>query len=70
MEKDDEFLHTYFNHISQLAFDKAKEHLVKKNMKSALVKPPCLHFSRKKTKKQIAKRSRRFGPPFAAVYSK
>lgn len=29
MEKDDEFLHTYFNHISQLAFDKAKEHLVK-----------------------------------------
>lgn len=29
MEKDDEFLHTYFNHLSQLAFDKAKEHLVK-----------------------------------------
>lgn len=28
MEKDDEFLYTYFNYLSQLGFDKAKDHLV------------------------------------------
>lgn len=28
MEKEDVFLHTYFNHVSQLCFDKAKEHIV------------------------------------------
>ncbi|XP_017783922.1 PREDICTED: UPF0536 protein C12orf66 homolog [Nicrophorus vespilloides] len=38
MEKDDEFLHGYFNFISQLCFDKAKEHVEKEKEanKSAL----------------------------------
>lgn len=28
MEKEDEFLHTYFTYVSQLCYEKAKEHLV------------------------------------------
>lgn len=28
MESEDEFLHTYFTHISQLCYEKAKEHVV------------------------------------------
>lgn len=28
MEKEDEFLHAYFNYVSQLCYEKAKEHLV------------------------------------------
>lgn len=31
MEKDDEFLHTFFNYVSQLCYEKAKEHLVGKS---------------------------------------
>lgn len=30
MEKEDEFLHTYFNYVSQLCYEKAKEHIVSK----------------------------------------
>ncbi|CAH1114199.1 unnamed protein product [Psylliodes chrysocephalus] len=29
MESEDEFLHTYFTHISQLCYEKAKEHVEK-----------------------------------------
>ncbi|CAH0560805.1 unnamed protein product [Brassicogethes aeneus] len=29
MEREDEFLHTYFTHVSQLCYDKAKEHIEK-----------------------------------------
>lgn len=28
MEKDDEYLHTFFTYLSQLCFEKSKEHLV------------------------------------------
>jgi hypothetical protein len=29
MEKEDTFLHTYFTHLSQISYDKAKEHVEK-----------------------------------------
>lgn len=28
MEKEDEFLHVYFTHVSQLCFERAKEQVV------------------------------------------
>lgn len=49
MEKEDEFLHTYFNHVSQLCYEKAKEHLVCK--KSKYDKQIYLAFCFRKKKK-------------------
>lgn len=45
MEKEDEFLHTFFNHVSHLCFEKAKEHVEKEKdtYKSSLL-PLWLHF--------------------------
>ncbi|XP_060531045.1 KICSTOR subunit 2-like [Cylas formicarius] len=39
MEKEDEFLHTFFTHVSQMCFDKAREHLEKEKQPKTPTNP-------------------------------
>ncbi|KAJ8930319.1 hypothetical protein NQ314_016868 [Rhamnusium bicolor] len=47
MEKEDEFLHIYFTHISQLCFEKAKEHIEKE--KGAKVVSYAVEYNKHKS---------------------
>lgn len=50
MEKEDEVLHIYFMHISQLCFEKAKEHIVSNNTKKCISIIPLFLGERKRAK--------------------
>lgn len=69
MEKDDEFLHTFFCHLSQLAFDKAKEHLVNPSDITLNKLKIFAFFFRKKTKKRIDNHKHPTGICFLPIYN-